>query len=98
MDKVVEARLFRVWLVLVGITLLSWWLGQEQVGADARAHTAVAYAALAIVAVKVRVIVAAYMDARHWSKKLQLGMDVWLVLLLGALATIYTLKLGMPTV
>lgn len=94
MPSVVEARLFRVWLVLSAITLVSWWLGTEQAAPSA----AVTYCALLIVAVKVRIIVVEFMEAQHASKKLQLAMDAWLFLLLSALAIIYTLKLDMPAV
>jgi hypothetical protein len=94
MDKLIEARLFRVWLVLSAITLFSWWLGSEHAGTNA----VVTYAALLVVAVKVRIIVVEFMEARRASKKLQLAMDAWLFLLLTALAAIYALKLDMPTV
>lgn len=93
MSAAVEARLFRVWLVLSAITLLSWWLGMEH-GASAL----VSYAALLIVAIKVRIIVLEYMEARHAGKTLQRLMDAWLLLLMAALASIYALKLGMPPV
>jgi hypothetical protein len=94
MSKAIEARLFRVWLALSTITLLSFWLGSEHNVAAA----AVTYGALLIVAIKVRIIVVAFMEARASSKTLQRLMDAWLLLLMAALATIYALGLGMPPV
>lgn len=94
MDKVVEARLFRVWLLLSGITLLTWWLGSERAASNA----AVTYGALLIVAVKVRIIVVEFMEARRASPKLQRAMDAWLFLLVAVLTVVYALKLQMPPV
>lgn len=94
MSKAIETHLFRVWLLLSGITLLSYWLGSESSSGNA----IVSYAALLIVAVKVRVIVSEFMEARRASKKLQLAMDAWLFVLLAALTAIYTFKLDMPAV
>ena len=94
MSKAIETHLFRVWLVLSAITLLSFWLGSEHGAAGA----AVTYLALLIAAVKVRIIVVEYMEARRSSKTLQRLMDAWLLLLMAALATIYALGLGMPPV
>lgn len=91
MNRAIEARLFRVWLLLSAITVVSWWLGSE-------GTAAVTYVALLIVAVKVRIIVVEFMEARRSSKKLQLAMDAWLLLLLGALALIYAFELDMPPV
>jgi TRAP-type uncharacterized transport system fused permease subunit len=94
-SQAVEIKLFRVWLLLSGITLLAWWLGSDE---HAGRSAAITYSALLIVAVKVRIIVVEFMEARRSSKKLQLAMDAWLLLLLGALAAIYGLKLDMPPV
>lgn len=94
MGHAVEVRLFGVWLALSAITLLSWWLGSEH-GAQSAAIT---YGALSLVAIKVRVIVLEYMEARRSSKKLQRLMDAWLFVLLATLSVIYALKLGMPPV
>lgn len=94
MSKAIEAHLFRVWLALSGITLLSYWLGSESAGGGAL----VSYAALLMVAIKVRVIASEFMEARRASTKLQLAMDAWLFVLLAALTAIYTFKWHMPAV
>lgn len=93
-----ERRLLYVWLALCAITVLSWLLGREHPGSHASASAAVAYSALLIAAVKVRVIVREFMEAQHTSPKLQLAMDAWLLLLSAALITIYTLEIEMPPV
>lgn len=98
MDKAVEKRLFGVWLALSAITLLSYWLSARSDGASDEPNARVTYAALLLVAVKVRAIVSEFMEARRASKKLQLAMDGWLLLLVVALAAIYALELDMPAV
>jgi hypothetical protein len=98
MQSSIERRLSRVWLLLSGITLLSWWLGLEHGARSPRLDAAVTAAALLIAALKVRVIVVEFMEARHTSPKLQRAMDLWLFLLVAGLFTIYTLGLGMPPV
>ena len=98
MGKTSERRLLRVWLLLSAITLLTWFLGAENRGGSAETSAVVTYAALAIVAVKVRLIVVEFMEARRVSKNLQLAMDSWLVLLVICLAAIYAFRLEMPAV
>jgi len=98
MTSAIEARLFRVWLVLSAITLLSWWLGTEHSAASAGVSAAISYGALLIAAIKVRIIVVEYMEAQRASKILQRLMDAWLLLLMVALVGIYALQLGMPPV
>ena len=98
MDQAIEKKLFYVWLALSGITLLSYWLGTEQGGMSGEPNAIVTYVALAIVAVKVRVIVVEFMEARRTSKRLQFALDVWLFLLVASLSAIYALKLQMPAV
>lgn len=98
MNKAIESRLFGVWLGLSAVTFLSWWLGAEYDGANAEPNAAVTYSALVIAAIKVRVIVVEFMEARRSSKKLQTAMDAWLFGLVAALAAIYHFKLEMPAV
>ena len=98
MDKAIEKKLLGVWLALSAITLLSYWLGTEQGGMSGEANAAVTYIALGIVALKVRVIVVEFMEARRASKGLQHAMDIWLFLLVASLCVIYGLKLHMPAV
>ena len=83
-----------VWAFLSGVTVLSWWLGVEHTGVSA----IVTYSALTIVAVKVRVIVVEFMEARRVSRALQRAMDAWLLVLVAGLMAIYALKLDMPPV
>ncbi|MET0385545.1 MAG: cytochrome C oxidase subunit IV family protein [Polyangiales bacterium] len=98
MNEQTERRLLRVWLLLSGITVVSWWLGSERAGSEVGSSSWVTYVALLIVAVKVRVIVVELMEARRASPRLQHAMDAWLFLLVVSLGAIYALKLGMPPV
>jgi hypothetical protein len=76
--------------------MLSWWLGAEQT--DAKLGAGVAYTALVIAAVKIRVILTEFMELRHAPRGLRAAMSAWLLLLFGGLMAIYGLKLDMPPV
>ena len=93
-----EKRLFRVWLMLSAITVLTWFLGSERGTPSAASHALITYAALAIAAFKVRVIVVEFMEARRASKRIQFVMDAWLFLLVAGLMAIYALKLDVPPI
>ena len=91
-------RLLYVWLTLSAITALSWLLGSAHGGADATVNAAVTYSALAIAAVKARVITIEFMEARRFSRTLQLALDAWLLILAAALTAIYAFQWDMPPV
>lgn len=91
-------QLRNVWLVLCGITLLSWWLGSEHSAPSTQAAALITYGALLITGVKVRLIVVKFMEAHQQSKRLQLAMDAWLLALVVGLAAIYAFKVSMPPV
>lgn len=98
MSSVGEGRLLGVWLGLCAITLVSWLLGSEHGASGTSSSAWITYSALLIVAVKVRVIVVEFMEAKRASTKLQRAMDAWLLLLIAGLSAIYALKLDMPAV
>jgi hypothetical protein len=80
-------RLALVWLALSAVTLLSWWIGSSRgrPGLDA----AVTFGVLAIAALKVRLIITEFMEARQAPRLLRRLTDAWLALLLASLLAIY---------
>ena len=98
MSAQTERRLFRVWLMLSAVTLLTWFLGSERGASSATSHAVITYSALLIAAFKVRMIVVEFMEARRASKTMQVVMDTWLLLLVAGLMAIYALELDVPPV
>ena len=98
MGKTSERRLLRVWLLLCAITLVTWFLGSEHRASGGEMSALVTYSALAVAAVKVRVIVVEFMEPRRVSKRLLFMMDAWLLLLAVSLSAIYAFKLDMAAV
>jgi hypothetical protein len=75
-----------VWLVLVLATAASWWLGgRASAGPDRLAGIAV----LVVAFVKVRLIVRHFMEVQQAPPPLQLGLDVWIVVVCVALLVLY---------
>jgi hypothetical protein len=84
-----ETRLALVWLVLSAVTLASWWIGARH-GAQAHARdAAVTVGVILIAALKVRIIVGEFMEARHAPALLRRMADGWLAGLVLALLGIY---------
>jgi hypothetical protein len=84
-------RLGLVWLALSAVTLLSWWIGSAHGQPAFRLDAAVTFGVLAIAALKVRLIVSEFMEARHAPPLLRRLADAWLIALLGTLLAIYAL-------
>lgn len=73
-----DKRIALAWLVLVGITLLSWWVGARHGPGPLRSDPAVGMIAIAITLAKVRVIVREFMDVRSAPVVLKRVTDGWL--------------------
>jgi caa(3)-type oxidase subunit IV len=75
------------WLVLTGITIVSWWLAPGHSGGVAVPNVAITVAVVALGFVKGRLIVGYFMEVRTAPRWLRLATDAWLaVLWLGILA------------
>lgn len=79
----------RTWLVLVAITVGSWWLAPAQYSEALRASVPVTALVLALTLVKSRLIIRQFMEVRTAPGWLKLATDGWLVVLFGAIFTIY---------
>ncbi|MEU1983200.1 cytochrome C oxidase subunit IV family protein [Nocardia sp. NPDC019395] len=78
-----------VWLLLSAITLLSWALAPGHGEAPVSPSTSITVLVVALGAVKGRLIIRYFMEARtapHW---LRIATDAWLVVLWGAVLGIY---------
>lgn len=90
MSGTASKRLGLVWLALSAVTLLSWWIGSAH-GRPFSPNAAVTFSVLAIAALKVRLIIGEFMEARQAPRLLRLLTDAWLALLLASLLGIYAL-------
>ena len=93
METSFNKRLFVVWIVLVGITLIYLWIDTS---ADANgvleASTAATVAAICLALVKVRIIMREFMEVRH-APRLLCHLTDGLVVLMG-LAMLATYLVG----
>jgi hypothetical protein len=85
-----EKRLAIVLLALSAVTVLSWWLAGD---AALQSNATITFAVLVIAALKVRIIVMEFMEARHAPALLRRFTDAWLVLLVSVLLVIYLIGL-----
>lgn len=84
-----QTRLLLTWLALSGITLFAWWMGAHHGTGPLRPDAAVALGAIAITAIKVRVILREFMHVRHAPALLQRVTDAWLALFVVAMLLAY---------
>lgn len=79
---VTTRRLTLTWLILVGATLMSWWLGHDLglVG-----HRFAAVAILLVTFVKVRFVVLDFMEVRRAPTAMRVIAQLWLAVVCVAL-------------
>jgi hypothetical protein len=82
-------RLALVWLLLSAVSLASWWIGAKHAQQAYALNAAVTVGVLLIAALKVRLIVSEFMEARRAPALLRRLADGWLAGLLIALLGIY---------
>jgi hypothetical protein len=80
-----------VWLALSAFTLLSWWLGARHDHASGP-NALVTCGVIAVAALKVRIIVTEFMEARRAPPLLRRIADAWLALLTLSLLAIYLVE------
>ena len=76
------------WLVLVAITIGSWWLAPAHSG-TAETSVPITAAVLVLALIKSRLIIRHFMEVRTAPRWLRLATDAWLVVLFGAVFVIY---------
>lgn len=89
MTETTERGLGRAWILLVAITVASWWLAPAHGTGTVAPSAAVTALVLVLVFIKSRVILRQFMGVRGAARWLRVGTDVWLVTLLAAVFGIY---------
>lgn len=79
----------QTWLVLVAITVGSWWLAPAQYSDALRASVPITALVLALTLIKSRLIIRQFMEVRTAPRWLKAATDGWLVVLFGAIFAIY---------
>jgi hypothetical protein len=94
----VEKRLLIVALALVGVTLISWWIGSHHGQRQFASNILITYSVVLIAAIKARVVIREFMEVRHAPVLLRRLTDGWIIFIAVALLAIYSLKISMPPV
>ncbi len=81
-------RVTAIWLLLVAATGLSWWMGSD-VDATQADFRLVATALIAVAFIKVRFVLRYFMEVRTAALPLKLLADAWVVIVCGAVLTLY---------
>ena len=84
-----EKAVTQTWLLLVAITVGSWWLAPAQYSGTLRASVPITALVLVLTLIKSRLIIRQFMEVRTAPRWLKLATDGWLVVLFGAIFTIY---------
>ena len=74
-----DRRLAFAWAILVGITLVSWFVATRHGTGPMHPDPAVGMIAIVITLAKVRVISREFMELRHAPAKLKAAIDAWLI-------------------
>lgn len=77
------------WLVLMVITVGSWWLAPAHSHGVASASLVVTCVVLVLAVVKARLIIRQFMEVRTAPGWLKLAMDAWLGVLMATVLVIY---------
>jgi hypothetical protein len=90
-----DKRLSIVWIVLSGVTLVSWWIGFDHHTGPLRLNAPITFGVLSLAALKARIIIQEFMEARRAPRLLRRITDAWLLLLLLSLLGIYGIGMGL---
>ena len=85
----VKNRLTVVWLVLAGLTVVSWVLAPARASGPVAASVPITVVVLAMALIKSRLIIREFMEVRTAPTWLRAGTDAWLVVMFGAVLAIY---------
>lgn len=84
-----DKRLAAVCLILTGVTLLSWWIGNSHGHHAFALNAGITFSVILIAALKVRVIVWEFMELNHAPLRMQRVADVLLATLISILLALY---------
>ncbi|MGV0739957.1 prokaryotic cytochrome C oxidase subunit IV family protein [Mycolicibacterium sp. (ex Dasyatis americana)] len=79
----------QTWLLLIAITVGSWWLAPAQYSETLRPSVPITALVLALTLVKSRLIIRQFMEVRTAPRWLKLATDGWLAVLFVSILTIY---------
>ena len=82
-------RLTITWLLLSGITLLSWRVAVDRAGQAVEVNAAITTAVIAFALVKARFIMREFMEVRTAPRSIKWLSDLWLVALFVLLVFLY---------
>ena len=86
-----ERTITRTWLVLVAITIGSWWLAPAHIDHTVSASTPLTALVLVLAWVKSRLIIEHFMEVHSAPRWLRRTTDAWLATLFTAVFVIYLL-------
>ncbi|MED5816584.1 cytochrome C oxidase subunit IV family protein [Mycolicibacterium sp. 050232] len=79
----------QTWLLLVAITVGSWWLAPAQYSEALRASVPITALVLVLTLIKSRLIIRQFMEVRTAPRWLKLATDGWLAVLFSSIFAIY---------
>ena len=82
-------RLTVVWLVLAGLTVVSWALAPAHSTGAVGASVPITIVVLTMAVIKSRLIIREFMEVRTAPTWLRASTDAWLVVMFGAVLAIY---------
>jgi hypothetical protein len=82
-------RLTVVWLVLAGLTVVSWALAPAHSTGAVGASVPISIVVLTMAVIKSRLIIREFMEVRTAPTWLRASTDAWLVVMFGAVLAIY---------
>jgi hypothetical protein len=85
----VKNRLTVVWIVLAGLTVVSWALAPGHSSGSVGPSVPITVAVLAMALIKSRLIIGEFMEVRTAPAWLRAATDAWLVVMFGAILAIY---------
>jgi len=91
----IDKRLAAVCLLLTGVTLLSWWIGNSHGHHAFVLNAGITCSVILIAALKVRVIAREFMELNHAPLRMQRVADAMLAFLISTLLTLYFVGLIM---
>lgn len=89
MTELNSRAMTRAWLVLVALTLGSWWLAPAHFSDTVRPSTAITALVLVLALIKSRLVIRYFMEVRTAPRWLKLATDGWLAVLFVAVFVIY---------
>lgn len=89
MRSLLHNRVTYIWLLLAGLTVLTWGLGDNYEPGTPTGHSTLTVALLALAFFKVRLVLMYFMELLDAPWKLRLIFEAWVILVFGIVIAIY---------